>query len=155
MKHIPKRRKSKDNPYTLIKRDNTYFVKFKDINNIEHYVQITEKLYNCFNKFELVDVSQMNEFDRHIDHFQTYETILYKNLLDKSTNIDTLVINILENEKLYKAINSLPEIQRKRIIQYYFKNQTKKEIAKQENCSIRAIQFSIDIALKNLKLFLK
>ena len=66
-----------------------------------------------------------------------------------------IFIYLLEKEKLYKEINSLPKFQKKRIIQYYFKNETKKEIAQKDNCSVRAIQFSIDIAIKNLKLFLK
>ncbi len=155
MNKRPKRRKFKDNPYSLIKNNNTYIVKFKDEFNYEHNIEVTEKVYNCFNQFELFDLSQMNEFDRHIEHFQTYDSVLYKSLLKKEDDIDTIVIELLEKEKLYKAINSLPKIQKKRIIQYYFKNETKKEIAKKDNCSIRAIQFSIDIAIKNLKLFLK
>ena len=151
----PKRRKLKDNPYSLIRNNNTYIVKFKDAFNFEHTIEVTEKVYNCFNHFELIDLSQMNEFDRHIEHFKTYESLLYKNLLQRENDLETIVINRLEKEKLYKAINSLPKIQKRRIIQYYFKNETKKEIAQKDNCSVRAIQFSIDIAIKNLKLFLK
>lgn len=151
----PKRRKYKDNPYSLIRDNNTYIVKFKDNYNHIHIIEVSEKLYNCFNKFELIDLSQMNEFDRHIEHFKTYESLLYKNLLQRENDLETIVINLLEKEKLYKAINSLPKIQKKRIIQYYFKNETKKEIAQKDNCSVRAIQFSIDIAIKNLKIFLK
>lgn len=155
MNNRPKRRRFKDNPYSLIRNNNKYIVRFKDGSNYEHNVQVTEKIYNCFNQFELIDLSQMNEFDRHIEHFQAYESILYKNLLNKEDDIETIVIELLEKEKLYKAINLLPKIQKKRILQYYFKNLSKKEIAKSENCSIRAIQFSIDIAIKNLKILLK
>lgn len=151
----PKRRKYKDNPYSLIRNNNTYIVKFKDNYNYIHNIEVSEKIYNCFNQFELIDLSQMNEFDRHIEHFKTFDSLLYKNLLQIENDLETIVINLLEKEKLYKAINSLPKIQKRRIIQYYFKNETKKEIAQKDNCSVRAIQFSIDIAIKNLKLFLK
>ena len=82
---FPKRRKSKDNPYTLgfdeIKK--TYTLSFKDVNNITRVIEINELLYKEFNKFELEDLSEMNEYDNHIEHSELYEETLYKRSFNK------------------------------------------------------------------------
>ena len=70
MKIRPKRRRSKDNPYILNFNDdrNAYTVSFKDVCGNMQIVDIDENIYNCLDKFELNDLSEMNEYDRHIEH---------------------------------------------------------------------------------------
>ena len=53
----PKRRKSKDNPYSLLVIENKYFVKFTDINNIVQTVEISSAVFNLFDTFELEDLT--------------------------------------------------------------------------------------------------
>ena len=74
MKIRPKRRRSKDNPYILNfnERNNTYTVSFKDVYGNIQILDVDEKIYNCLDKFELKDLSEMNEFDRHIEHSYIY-----------------------------------------------------------------------------------
>lgn len=153
----PRRRNAKDNPYTLINfsENNKYAVKFKDSNCKESFIEITEEIYNEFNKFELDDLSEMNEYDRHIEHLSLNENILNKRKFNKNESLENCVIKQMEFKKLYEAINKLPKLQKDRIIKYYFENMTQKEIAKSEECSIRAVQYTINIALRNLKKFLK
>ena len=43
----PKRRKSKDNPYTLLVINNKYYVEFKDVKNILNTVEVTEKQFEA------------------------------------------------------------------------------------------------------------
>lgn len=157
MKNNPKRRKDKYNPYELEKSDNEskYKVKFKNFNNEQFNIEISEEMFIEFNRFELEDVSQMNEYDRHIEHSQLIEATLHNRIKEKGLNVEDLVISKMENEKIHIAISRLPEIQRKRIILYFFKDMKLREISKKEHTSIRAIQYSINIALKNLKKFLK
>ena len=157
MKENPKRRKSKYNPYKLefLKQKNKYKVKFKDFSNNKINIEISEQVYIEFNRFELQDKSEMNEYDRHIEHLNLTETALNKRIKEKEVNIEDVVIKSLENEKLYKAILKKPELQKRRLLMFYFKNLALKEIAKKEKVSIRAIQYSIHNALKNLKNFLK
>ena len=69
--------------------------------------------------------------------------------------MEDIVINKLELERLHKAISKLPRIQRRRVLMHYFMDLTQKEIAIKESVSIRAIQYSLKIALINLKKFLK
>lgn len=35
-------------------------------------------MFESFNKFELEDISQMNEYDRHLEHSEVYEHTLYQ-----------------------------------------------------------------------------
>ena len=157
MAEIPKRRKSKDNPYTLnyLEENNTYIVAFKSINNKFYKVEVSKDVYEAFNKFELEDISQMHEYERHIEHSELYENTLNNRILDKSVSLENVVEMNMLLEKLREAIKELPEIQKKRVIKYYFENKTYEQIASEENCTKRAVKFSIDIALEKISKKLK
>ena len=75
---LPKRRKSKDNPYTIIIMDNKYYLKFNDSKNNLQMVELDIEIYELFNQFELEDISQMHKVDKHIEHFEAYEESIYK-----------------------------------------------------------------------------
>lgn len=74
----PKRRRNKDNPYELftigINTDHPrYFVQFKDGQNQYHCEEVSRKLYEQMDKYELEDLSEMNENDRHIERSELSE----------------------------------------------------------------------------------
>ena len=65
----PKRRRKRDNPYNLIYTINKkYIVSFIDSKGLLREVEINEELYNLFDEFELRDLSELNEYDNHIEH---------------------------------------------------------------------------------------
>lgn len=41
-------------------------------------VLISKKIFDSFNKFELEDISWMNEYDRHYEHSEIYESTLHE-----------------------------------------------------------------------------
>ncbi len=149
-----KRRRSKDNPYKMDCLGNKYKINFK-YNGENKDIKISKELYDLFNKFELEDLSYMNKYDRHIEHLHLDEIQMYNRLKLSNKNLENEVIENLENQDLHIAIKKLPQIQRRRIYLYYFCNMKQREIALQEKTSIRAIQYSLECALKNLKKFLK
>lgn len=149
-----KRRRSKDNPYKMDCLGNKYKINFK-YNGENKDIKISKELYDLFNKFELEDLSYMNKYDRHIEHLHLDEIQMYNRLKLSNKNLEDEVIKDLENQDLHIAIKKLPQIQRIRIYLYYFCNMKQREIALQENTSIRAIQYSLECSLKNLKKFLK
>ena len=57
--------------------------------------------------------------------------------------------------QLHRAISELPEIQKRRLILYYFQGLTYEQIAEMESCTKRAVKFSVDIAVEKLKKFFK
>lgn len=69
MANMPKRRKSKDNPYTLDYNDNEhiYTVSFIDNKQVIHNVEVLKKVFEAFDKFELEDISELHKVDKHID----------------------------------------------------------------------------------------
>ena len=155
MDENPKRRKHKDNPYTLKKVGNKFFVSFKDGMGIFQEIEINEKQSNAFNEFELEDLSEMNEFDRHIEHSEIYENNLEKRAKEKTISMEEEFIQKATFEELKKAIERLEEPYRKRIILYYFNNKNETEIAEIEGISQQAISKTLHIALEKLKEFLK
>ncbi len=152
MKNFPKRRKDKNNPYTLGFNENTnsYTVTFIDsLRNIQT-IDITYELYLAFNQFELNDLSFMNEYDRHIEHLEQTEAYLYQKSIKEHIDIEDEVIKKITYQELKKNIESLPDIQKRRLKMYFFDDLNLKQIAEIEGCSIRSIKYSIDIAIEKL-----
>lgn len=153
----PKRRKYKDNPYTLFFDENNqiYFIIFKDIKGIINKVSVPFDVYSAFNLFELQDLSELNEYDNHIEHNEVYEESLYRRSIKKDESIDDQIIRKSAYEDLIIAINTLPEIQKRRIKKYYFDEMTEEEIAKEENTTNQSVHIILKRAIKNLKKILK
>lgn len=151
----PKRRKYNDNPYELKEINNTYIVKFKDSKNIIKIVEVDLNVYKAFDRFELDDLSQLNEYDRHIEHIELDENSIYLKGGYQLPSTESIVEEKLQSEELYLAINSLSEIQKRRIKMYYFEDKSLKEIAEIKKCSIKNVFKSIELAKENLKKKLK
>lgn len=153
----PKRRKSKDNPYTLkyIETQNIYIVSFKDHKGIIQDVEVSKEIFVSFDRFELDDIKELNEYDRHIEHSEIFEETLNNRIKDKIPSIEDEIIRKSTFEELKLAIEQLPEIQKRRIKKYYFEDKTQQQIATEENVDIRAVQYTLNIALKKLKEILK
>ncbi len=152
-----KRKRDKYNPYKLLFDQNNqkYIIIFKDSQNINFSVEVTEEIYFTFDSFELEDKSQMNKYDRHIEHSKITEVTLNKRAVNKECTIEEVIFSNIEKEQVHKAILKLPEIQRRRIKMYFFEELTQKEIANREGASIRAVQYSIKIGLEKLKKLLE
>ena len=90
MAESPKRRKCKDNPYTLnyIEEKNIYTITFKDVKGHLNKVEVSEEVYRVFDKFELQDIKELNEYDRHIEHSEIFENNLESRALNKNGGFD-------------------------------------------------------------------
>ena len=153
MSKRPKRRKYKDNPYTLkeITINNQYFISFRDSRGEYKNVEISKEIYELFDYYELRDLSQMNEYDNHIEHSEIYESNLNKRAKEKEISLEDYIIQKYSFIELKKAIDELPVIQRERIKKYYFEEKNEYEIAKEEDVSHQAIHIGLDRARKKLK----
>ena len=150
----PNRKKDKLNPYTLSVENNTYYISFTDGQGFFHKQEIGQDLYSAFDRFELDDISQINEASRHLSEMGMSEESLCHLIADPSESMEDRVYRRIMYQKLHKAIDQLPDIQRRRVILYYFEGHTYEQIAQMEGCSKRAVKFSVDIALKKLKDYL-
>lgn len=156
MNKRPKRRKSKDNPYVLKydEKKQCYIVLFKDSSNNFCEVEVSELVFEAFDEFELEDISQMHEYERHIEHSELYEYTLNARAIDKPLMIEDIVENKMVNESIRVALDKLSSVQSRRLKKYFFENMTMIEIAKQEGCSKVAVKHSIDDGIENLKKYL-
>ena len=154
----PKRRRDKDNPYELFTTglgtaQPRYYLAFVDSTGAEQCMEIDKALFDVFDRFELDDISFMNEVDRHYEQSEQTEQSLNRRAAQPQKSVEETVFQRVEIEKLRQAIAKLPEKQRSRLVLYYFGDFTYEQIAEMEGCSKRAVKFSVDIALKNLKIF--
>lgn len=158
MNKLPSNRnKSKDNPYTLgfNEEKNVYTVEFEDNKKLIHRVEITEKVYSAFDKFELEDISQIHKERKHIERNEVHEETLYHRAIDTSASIEEQVENKILNAEIRKAINELSDVQKRRVIKYYFEEKNVYEIAKEEGATHQSVSKSLNAAKDKLKEILK
>lgn len=157
MAKSPKRRKYKDNPYTLLHDENKdiYYAMFKDGEGHKQIIQIDKNIYEAMNQFELDDLSEMNEYDNHIEHSEVFENTLNRRILHKPLDVEEIVETNSINKQLKKAINCLSEVQKRRIKLYYFEDKTLTEIAKIEKTTHQAVSETIRNGIINIRKILK
>lgn len=68
-------------------------------------LQITKELFETLNRFELDDLSILNEWDRHIEHFEQTEQSLNRRAFFKAESVEETVLRSIEYECLHRAIN--------------------------------------------------
>lgn len=144
-------------PYSIVrdKNSNLYIASFKDYSGIEQKAKITEDECKAFCKFARKIKCQKNEFDRHIEHFEINENQLNKRAKEKPISLEDEFIRKSEFQDVRNAVEKLPKNQMRRIKKYFFEQKTQQEIADEEGVDIRAVQYTLSIALKNLRKILK
>ncbi len=147
----PKRRKDKYNPYTICENDGRYYLSFKDGQGVRHEMEIEKGLFDMLNRFELDDLSILNEWDRHIEHFEQTEQSLNRRACYKTELVEDTVLRNIEYEQLHQSISMLTETQQRRLKLYYFRGLTYKRIAEMEGCSTSAVVSSISAAIENIR----
>lgn len=152
----PKRRRDKDNPYEIfsigIETDAPrYYIRFKDGSRVEHCLAITKELFDLLDSFELDDLSFLNEWDRHLEQSEQTEASLNARSVHHRETVEEEVFRHIESEMLHRAIATLPEVQQRRLLLYYFGNLTYQEIAELEGCSKVAVKYTIDKAILALR----
>lgn len=147
----PKRRKDKYNPYTLETVDNKFYVSFTDSNKIKQRVEVSQEVYDCFDEYELIDISAMNEYDRHIEHSNLLESTLENRSWNKKIPLYDVVEKKYISKEVRQAINTLPAVQRQRLIKYYYNGKNYQEIAEEEGCEYQCVQRSVYRAREKLK----
>ena len=151
----PKRRKDKYNPYTLCSEKGKYYVYFVDVNNRIQMVEVSKSVFETFNIFELEDISQMNEYDRHLEHSKVDENTLYQKSVSSEQPLEEYFDKAQDVENLQIAISKLPEVQKRRLNKYYFEEKTFDKIALEEGCTYQCVQRSVYRAVEKIKNILK
>jgi RNA polymerase sigma-70 factor (ECF subfamily) len=147
----PKRKKDRDNPYTLTGDKENHILLFKDSTGTIQKLPIDTTLYELFDRFELDDISHMNVVSRYWEQSALTEETLNTQAVQRPPTVEEAVFLSCEKEALHKAIRRLSQIQQRRLYLYYWEGLTYEQIATLENCSHPAVIKSINSAIKKLK----
>ena len=79
------------------------------------------------------------------------ETALHARAFADIESVEITADKSMRNEQLRRAIAALPEIQRRRLVMYYFDGLTYEEIAERERCTHPAVIKSVKAAISKLK----
>ena len=136
-------------------RKDRYFVSFTDGYGEFQRLEINEDIYSALADLNKNDRNLTRSDERNLEHSELTDETLIKRAFKKPKGIEELIMEKEVKKIFWQAIGELPEVQRKRLLLYYDYGFSLKEIAKMENCSIRAIQYSLEIAKKRLENNLK
>lgn len=139
-----KRRKYRDNPYTLIIDNDKYYIEFDS-----NLVEVSKEVFDIYNESEIHDFKELNEYTRHLDHFERTDESIFNKSLKKSKEVFDVVSEKIDIEILLGAISKLPDIQRIRICKYYFDYKTLLKIAQEEGVKPPTVFRTIKKGLKN------
>ena len=152
--------------YTLIKEQcegcDKYFAAFQDTEGFQK-IEVSEDIYSVLLTFNRIGRNCQSWTERNTEHSELTEETLHNRTFMKTKSVERIVIDRLRDEQLWLAIWSLPEIQMRRIVLYYFYDFTYDKIAQTEldvgktekKCTPQAVKVCIDTALKNLKRILR
>ena len=153
MAYKPRKKKSKDNPYTLGFDENNeiYTITFKDNKNIIHKITVSYEVFKAFDEFELKDISQMHEYERHIEHSELYDQTLYHRAVYHPISIEDGIEQKMLLDSIKSKFNTLTETQKRRIKMYYFDDLNFKQIAELEQCDESSVRETIYKGIEKIK----
>ena len=88
-----------------------YFISFKDGQGEQHGLEVSEQLFFEFRQMERRDRNLQQWNQRHREFNEVWDETLYRRALRVPKSLDERMVEEERNETLYKAVESLPEIQ--------------------------------------------
>ena len=128
-----------------------YFISFKDGQGKSHELEVSEQFFMEFRQMERRNRNLLQWDERHREFNEVWDETLYRRALRVPKSLDESMVEEERNETLYKAVGSLPEIQRRRFLLYYEYEFNFYQIAAMEHCTASAIQKSVAIAKEKVK----
>lgn len=126
-------------------------IEYKTANGSRICVEVSTSVKELLEQSDRQIRSQRRQDRRYLDFTPLTDEVLEISLLGVYEDTADLLERMERNARLYKAIGKLTEVQRRRLSLYYFEGLTYSQIAKLEGVSHRAVIYSIEQALKQLK----
>ena len=112
---------------------------------------MSRPVYLEFMRFIKTERNLRRSDERHIERSEVTDETLYDRAINVPKSVEDTAFNSLQNKQLRLAIQSLPEIQRRRFILYHEFGLTYEQIAEMEGCSHVAVIHSLSKAEKKIK----
>lgn len=126
-------------------------IEYKTANGSRICVEVSTSVKELLEQSDRQIRSQRRQDRRYLDFTPLTDEVLEISLLGEYEDTADLLERMERNARLHKAIGKLTEVQRRRLSLYYFEGLTYSQIAKLEGVSHRAVIYSIEQALKQLK----
>lgn len=126
-------------------------IEYKTANGSRICVEVSTSVKELLEQSDRQIRSQRRQDRRYLDFTPLTDEVLEISLLGAYEDTADLLERMESNARLHKAIGKLTEVQRRRLSLYYFEGLTYSQIAKLEGVSHRAVIYSIEQALKQLK----
>jgi RNA polymerase sigma-70 factor (ECF subfamily) len=147
------------NPYTLwtvvAEGITQYFVSFSDGQAVHRETEVSQSVYLEFCRFVKKERNLRRWDERHTEQSLLTDETLHRRALYPPKSVEDTAYYSSRNKRLRLAMQSLPEIQRRRFVQYHEFGLTYEQIAEIEGCSHVAIISSVRKAQKLLTEILK
>lgn len=127
-------------------------IEYKTANGSRICVEVSTSVKELLEQSDRQIRSQRRQDRRYLDFTPLTDEVLEISLLGVYEDTADLLERMECNARLHKAISKLTEVQRRRLSLYYFEGLTYSQIAKLEGVSHRAVIYSIEQALKQLKM---
>ena len=128
-----------------------YFISFKDGQDISHELNVSYDFYMAFRRLEL-DNRKLENWDwRHREFSEVRDETLNRRALRLPKSLDELLMDKERDKLLYRLIDELPEIQKRRFLLYYDYDLNYYQIGAMEHCNASAARNSVVIAREKTK----
>jgi len=127
---------------------NIYYASFQDGSGKTVKVEVDRAVY------EVLTTAQIHEAT-YYRQVRRYRVGSFSDALEEHCQIQRGDDNLDFQSRFTRAVESLTETQRRRIIYRYFDGKTLEEIARLENVGYSSIYESIEAALKKIKIFFR
>ena len=132
-----------------------YFISFKDGQGEHHELEVSEQLFFEFRQMERRNRNLLQWDERHREFSEVWDETLNRRALKLPKSIEEQMIEAERAELLCKAVDRLPEIQRRRFLLYYEYDYNYSEIGAMEHCNSTAVYQSIVRAREKIKTQMK
>ena len=120
-----------------------YYAAFTDGDGLSQEVEVSREVYLALDDCRKHEKRQVHFIERHVERAELSEEQLQERMIRLLPTLELSMENREQAVHLYAAIESLPEIQRRRFLLYHEDGLTYQQIATQEGCTIMPIQRSI------------
>nr|WP_318686733.1 sigma factor-like helix-turn-helix DNA-binding protein [uncultured Acetatifactor sp.] len=133
----------------------SYHISFRDGQGKIQELCVPYDFYMAFRRLEL-DERKLEGWDyRHREFSEIMEETLNWRALRLPKSIEEVILEEERAELLHKAINTLPEIQKRRFLLYYEYDLNYYQIGAMEHCTPQAVRRSVIIAREKIKAQMK
>ena len=135
----------------ITKNGTRYFIGFKDGQGNCHELEVSNQFFIEFRQIEGRNGNLQQWDERHREFSEVWDETLNRRALRLPKSLDELLMDKERDKLLYRLIDELPEIQKRRFLLYYDYDLNYYQIGAMEHCNAAAARNSVVIAREKTK----